>query len=180
MGGVQEPGILQIKELVYEQMGHLFFDQQLTEQAHESLKQARTIATQINDTVGMIRIYRDVGRIFIQKKNYILARHNLNVAMKLVQLAQDDGELFRSVATQEAALYLAEGENESAYGYLKFFLNNPSKSDDKEQLYLLAGDYYVHQERYDSAVYYFDSLLQMGSVYIQREASGRMLNVVAR
>ena len=25
MGEVQEPGILQIKELVYEQMGHLFF-----------------------------------------------------------------------------------------------------------------------------------------------------------
>ena len=180
LDGEQGDDVMLTKGKVYEQMGHLFYDQQLTEQAHESLKKARAIAKQLNDTIGMIRIYRDVGRIFMQKKNYIMAHHNLDVAMKLIQLAEKNGGLYRSVATQKAYLFFLEGEYESVNTYLNIFLSNPNKYDDREQLYLLAGDYYAHLEEYDKASHYYNLLLLMESIQMKRVASGRLLDVVAR
>ena len=180
MEGMQNEPTLLAKEHVYEQMGHLFYGQQLTEQAHESLKKARSIAKQLNDTIGMIRIYRDVGKIFLQKKNYLMAHHNLNVATNLSLLIKRDGGLYRSVLLQECLLYMAEDEWSSVENLLNMFLKRPRITDDKEMLYTIAGDYHAHGQRYDSAAFYYNKLLQMESVRVKREASGKLLDVAAR
>ena len=180
MEGKQDEQSLLAKEHVFEQMGHLFYGQQLTEQAHESLKKARSIAKQLNDTIGMIRIYRDVGRIFLQKKDYLMAHHNLNVASNLSLLIRHDGGLYRSVLMQECLLYMAEDEWISVENLLDIFLKRPRSTDDKELLYSIAGDFHAHQQNYDSAAYYYNRLLQMESVRAKREASGKLLYIAAR
>ena len=159
---------LKVKSKVYAQMGELFSYQYLYRNAIMAYQQAYNYNISHNDTVGQIFNLRDMGFAYrgLDKPDSTLVL--LNEAHKLALMINNQ-QMDNRITSQMASLYIRLGDLEKAKSYIQSSLEKPSRSN-ISSVYSIAGDIYYLLGQIDSAAYYYQTLIDYGTIYAKRDA----------
>ena len=166
---------LKVKSKVYAQMGQLFILQKLYRKAFVSYKNAYQSNSVQKDTVGMIYNLRDMGFAYrgLDKPDSTLLLLNqahelaLNIKNELVD---------NSITSQMASLYIRLDDLQKAKEYIQPSLKRINRNNLSSVL-SIAGDIYYKLGQIDSAAYYYQSLLNVGTIYAKRDAYYNLANI---
>lgn len=159
---------LKVKSKVYAQMGQLFILQKLYRKAFVSYKNAYQSNSVQKDTVGMIYNLRDMGFAYrgLDKPDSTLLL--LNQAHELALLINNQ-VMDDRITSQMASLYIRLGEYEKAKKFIQPSLIRPNRNN-LSSVFTIAGDIYYKLGQIDSAAYYYQSLMNVGTIYAKRDA----------
>ena len=156
------------RALIYNQIGTLFYYQELFEEAYYHYHQAYLSDSIGNDTTGMIYDLRDIGNTLHLQKKWDSAIIYYNNAIKLAELSKNRN-MYLDVTGQVANLYLSKGDYERVIHLMQPVIEELDSANISPNYFILSNAYYqAHQQ--DSAVYYYNKLLQYGNVYGKQSA----------
>ena len=159
---------LKVKSKVYAQMGNLYTKQKLYRQAIESFQQSYQCDIIRKDTLGMIYNLRDIGFALrgVDKPDstIILLKKAHELALLINNQVMDD-----RITSQMASLYIRLGEYEKAKKFIQPSLIRPNRNN-LSSVFTIAGDIYYKLGQIDSAAYYYQSLMNVGTIYAKRDA----------
>ncbi|ADV43219.1 tetratricopeptide repeat protein [Bacteroides helcogenes] len=164
-----------LKGRIYSQMGTLFSYQGLYAEALKMYKMNRHYDLIIQDSVGLIFTLRDIGNMYRELGKQDSTLVYLKKANLLSQQLPRTG-LFNLIQSQLAALYTDLQEYDSARTVLQNALRDTEQSN-KSSIYSIAARFYDTTGNTDSAVWYYNKLLDFGSVYAKRTAYRRLLEL---
>ena len=142
---------------IYNDMGHLLFDEGLQEQALDAYQNAQEISRAMADTLGMAYAQFDIANIYRTRDDDDSCVYYFDTAMSLA-LSQGDSLLATDIRNQQAGYYLWHKDYERARQLL-----SPSLSHDEEMTggtCFMAADLYRQTGPADSTRYYCKLLLQ--------------------
>ena len=142
---------------IYNDMGHLLFDEGLQEQALGAYQNAQEISRAMADTLGMAYAQFDIANIYRTRDDDDSCVYYFDTAMSLA-LSQGDSLLATDIRNQQAGYYLWHKDYERARQLL-----SPSLSHDEEMTggtCFMAADLYRQTGPADSTRYYCKLLLQ--------------------
>ena len=142
---------------IYNDMGHLLFDEGLQEQALGAYQNAQEISRAMADTLGMAYAQFDIANIYRTRDDDDSCVYYFDTAMSLA-LSQGDSLLATDIRNQQAGYYLSHKDYERARQLL-----SPSLSHDEEMTggtCFMAADLYRQTGPADSTRYYCKLLLQ--------------------
>ena len=142
---------------IYNDMGHLLFDEGLQEQALGAYQNAQEISRAMADTLGMAYAQFDIANIYRTRDDDDSCVYYFDTAMSLA-LSQGDSLLATDIRNQQAGYYLWHKDYEQARQLL-----SPSLSHDEEMTggtCFMAADLYRQTGPADSTRYYCKLLLQ--------------------
>ena len=159
---------LKVKSKVYAQMGNLYTKQKLYRQAIESFQQSYKCDIIRKDTLGMIYNLRDIGFALrgVDKPDstIILLKKAHELALLINNQVMDD-----RITSQMASLYIRLGEYEKAKKFIQPSLIRPNRNN-LSSVFTIAGDIYYKLGQIDSAAYYYQYLMNVGTIYAKRDA----------
>ena len=163
-----EDGGYKLKSKIYSQVGTLFSYQSMYTEALEMYKKGKECDNILKDSVGMVFKSRDIGNMYreLGRRDSTLAY--FNEANQLSRQLQRP-DLFNMMQGQLASLYTDLQEYDSARTVLQNTLRDieyPSKS----AIYSIAARLYDVTNQIDSATYYYQELLNFGTVYAKKAA----------
>jgi tetratricopeptide (TPR) repeat protein len=166
---------LKVKSKVYAQMGQLFILQKLYRKAFVSYKNAYQSNSVQKDTVGMIYNLRDMGFAYrgLDKPDSTLLL--LNQAHELALDIKNE-LMDNSITSQMASLYIRLDDLQKAKEYIQPSLKRLNRNNLSSVL-SIAGDIYYKLGQVDSAAYYYQSLLNVGTIYAKRDAYYNLANI---
>ncbi|WP_294617473.1 lipopolysaccharide assembly protein LapB [uncultured Bacteroides sp.] len=165
-----------LRSRICSQIGTLFMQQDLYEEAAESFRKAYCYDILLKDTAGMVFDLRDVAGIWRYMEQPDSALHYYRKAYDLASALQNR-RLMDIVENQMASLYIELGQYDLAKSHLQSSLANlrrPSKS----AVYSIASKLYHRAGNVDSACYYYKELLKCGTIYA-KQAANRSLAEIA-
>ncbi|MDO5421845.1 MAG: tetratricopeptide repeat protein [Bacteroides sp.] len=170
-----ENGGYRMKSKIYSQMGTLFAYQSMYAEALEMYKRGGTYDELLKDSVGIVFTLRDIGNMYrgLGKRDSTL--FYFKEANRLSLLLQRT-DLFNMMQGQLASLYTDLQEYDAARTALQNALKHiecPSKS----AIYSIASDFYDATGQTDSAVWYYNELLDFGTIYAKQAAYRRLLEL---
>ncbi len=173
-----EDGGYKLKSKIYSQMGTLFAYQSMYAEALEMYKRGGEFDSILKDSVGMVFTSRDIGNMYrdLGKRDSTLAY--FKEASRLSRQLQRT-DLFNMMQGQLAAIYTDLQEYDSAHAVLQNALRDierPSRS----AIYSIAARLYDVTFQMDSAIWYYDELLDFGSVYAKQTACRRLLELTLK
>ena len=142
---------------IYNDMGHLLFNEGLQEQALGAYQNAQEISRAMADTLGMAYAQFDIANIYRTRDDDDSCVYYFDTAMSLA-LSQGDSLLATDIRNQQAGYYLWHKDYERARQLL-----SPSLSHDEEMTggtCFMAADLYRQTGPADSTRYYCKLLLQ--------------------
>lgn len=142
---------------IYNDMGHLLFDEGLQEQALGAYQNAQEISRAMADTLGMAYAQFDIANIYRTRDDDDSCVYYFDTAMSLA-LSQGDSLLATDIRNQQAGYYLWHKDYERTRQLL-----SPSLSHDEEMTggtCFMAADLYRQTGPADSTRYYCKLLLQ--------------------
>lgn len=142
---------------IYNDMGHLLFDEGLQEQALGAYQNAQEISRAMADTLGMAYAQFDIANIYRTRDDDDSCVYYFDTAMSLA-LSQGDSLLATDIRNQQAGYYLWHKDYERARQLL-----SPSLSHDEVMTggtCFMAADLYRQTGPADSTRYYCKLLLQ--------------------
>ena len=142
---------------IYNDMGHLLFDEGLQEQALGAYQNAQEISRAMADTLGMAYAQFDIANIYRTRDDDDSCVYYFDTAMSLA-LSQGDSLLATDIRNHQAGYYLWHKDYERARQLL-----SPSLSHDEEMTggtCFMAADLYRQTGPADSTRYYCKLLLQ--------------------
>lgn len=142
---------------IYNDMGHLLFDEGLQEQALGAYQNAQEISRAMADTLGMAYAQFDIANIYRTRDDDDSCVYYFDTAMSLA-LSQGDSLLATDIRNQQAGYYLWHKDYERARQLL-----SPTLSHDEEMTggtCFMAADLYRQTGPADSTRYYCKLLLQ--------------------
>lgn len=166
---------LKVKSKVYAQMGQLFILQKLYRKAFVSYKNAYQSNSVQKDTVGMIYNLRDMGFAYrgLDKPDSTLLL--LNQAHELALDIKNE-LMDNSITSQMASLYIRLDDLQKAKEYIQPSLKRLNRNNLSSVL-SIAGDIYYKLGQVDSAAYYYQTLLNVGTIYAKRDAYYNLANI---
>ncbi|MBO7418340.1 MAG: tetratricopeptide repeat protein [Bacteroidaceae bacterium] len=166
---------LKVKSKVYAQMGELFRYQKLYNEALKSYRAAYQCDSIQQDTIGLIYDLRDIAVMFWGKRQinstmqYFLRAHELALIIH-------DTKMENLITSQMASLYITIDSIQLAKKFILPSLENLDQSN-ISSIYAIAGDIYFKAGQIDSASYYYNELLDKGTIYARRTAYERLAQI---
>lgn len=157
-----------LKSKIYSQMGTLFTYQDMYAEAADNFRRAYQNDVSMKDSVGMVFDLRDIASTCRYMNEADSALHYYRQAYDLAAILQHR-RLMNMVENQMASLYIELKQYDLAKRLLQPSLNNlhrPSKS----AVYSIASKLYHRTGDMDSARYYYNELLEYGTIYAKRAA----------
>ena len=166
---------LKVKSKVYAQMGVLFRQQKLYNEAIDMYNNAYLCDSIQQDTIGIIYDLKDMGFAYrgIDKPDSTL--YLLNQAHKLA-LSINNRQMDNLITSQMASLYIRLGDLQKAKIYIQPSLEKLNRSN-ISSVFSIAGDIYYQLGQIDSAAYYYQSLITTGTIYARRDASYNLAHI---
>lgn len=164
-----------MKSKIYSQMGTLFAYQSMYAEALGMYKQGLQCDNVLKDSIGMIFSLRDIANMHVELGKQDSALTYFKEANRLsLQLRQTD--LFNMIQSQLVSTYIDLQEYDSARTALQNALKDTEQLS-KSANYSIAASFYEATSQVDSAVWYYNELLNFGSVYAQKKAYRRLLKL---
>lgn len=170
-----EEGGSGIKSKVYSQIGTLFSYQGMYAEALQMYKRGVQCDILLKDSVGMVFKLRDIANMYVELGKQDSALDYFKKADLLSQQLQRT-DLFNMVQSQLAVLYIDLQEYDSARTTLHHALRDIEQPN-KSGIYSIAARFYDKINKTDSAVWYYNILLDSGSVYAKKIANRRLLEL---
>ena len=168
-----EEKVTNLKNKIYSQMGTLFAYQGMYAEALGMYKRGQQYNGSLKDSVSMVFSLRDIANMYIELGKTDSALVCFKEAVLLSQQLRRT-DLFNMVQSQLASLYIDLQIFDSARISLQYALKDIEQPN-KSGIYHIAGHFYDVTNRRDSAIWYYNKLLDCGSVYAQRTAYRRLL-----
>ena len=152
-----------IKSRAYSQLGYLFAESGLNDNALKMFKLSYAITSQIGDTISIVYDLRDIARTYADKNlcDSALATYkialNMATSKKLLKMAA-------SVNTQIAALFEKEGKCKLAWKHLLPAMEYSNPTEENTRL-SIAARLYAKENKVDSAAAYYEKLAEAGNVF---------------
>ncbi len=160
--------------LVYSQMGTLYFSQRMLDRAMQSYRQAYAIDERAADTLGLIYDLRDMGNVLRATDD---RTDSCVVCFEQArQLAAASGHLAmqHDVESQLAAYHLFRNHLSEARQLLMPAVEQADSGSLDAYRFMLA-DYYHRAGQRDSAIHYYNILLQGDANIYARQMAHRVL-----
>ena len=163
---------------IYSQMGTLFEHQRMHEEALEMYRRSYAVEVEAGDVRGQIFSLRDIGGTFQSLEQPDSA---LVYTRKAYQLASAYGaaDMQSLVRGQQLSLYLQLQQYDSAEVCLREAFKHVHKAS-RSGLYAKASVLYNYTGRLDSAVYYWEQLLDCGTIYAKDMAHFALAQMAMR
>ena len=173
-----EDGGYKLKSKIYSQMGTLFAYQSMYAEALEMYKKGGEYDNILKDSVGMVFTLRDIGNMYkeLGKEDSTLAY--FKEASRLSRLLQRT-DLFNMIQSQLAFIYTDLQKYDSARTALQNALKDIEQPN-RSAIYNIAARFYDVTNQTDSAIWYYNELLDFGSVYAKQTACRRLLELTLK
>ncbi len=173
-----EDGGYKLKSKIYSQMGTLFAYQSMYAEALEMYKKGGEYDNILQDSVGMVFTLRDIGNMYkeLGKEDSTLAY--FKEASQLSRLLQRI-DLFNMLQSQLAFIYTDLQKYDSAQTALQNALKDIEQPN-RSAIYNIAARFYDVTNQTDSAIWYYNELLDFGSVYAKQTACRRLLELTLK
>lgn len=173
-----EDGGYKLKSKIYSQMGTLFAYQSMYAEALEMYKKGGEYDNILQDSVGMVFTLRDIGNMYkeLGKEDSTLAY--FKEASRLSRLLQRI-DLFNMLQSQLAFIYTDLQKYDSARTALQNALKDIEQPN-RSAIYNIAARFYDVTNQTDSAIWYYNELLDFGSVYAKQTACRRLLELTLK
>lgn len=173
-----EDGGYKLKSKIYSQMGTLFAYQSMYAEALEMYKRGGEYDEILKDSVGMVFKLRDIGNMYkeLGKEDSTLAY--FKEASRLSRLLQRI-DLFNMLQSQLAFIYTDLQKYDSARTALQNALKDIEQPN-RSAIYNIAARFYDVTNQTDSAIWYYNELLDFGSVYAKQTACRRLLELTLK
>lgn len=173
-----EDGGYKLKSKIYSQMGTLFAYQSMYAEALEMYKRGGEYDEILKDSVGMVFTLRDIGNMYkeLGKEDSTLAY--FKEASRLSRLLQRI-DLFNMLQSQLAFIYTDLQKYDSARTALQNALKDIEQPN-RSAIYNIAARFYDVTNQTDSAIWYYNELLDFGSVYAKQTACRRLLELTLK
>ena len=173
-----EDGGYKLKSKIYSQMGTLFAYQSMYAEALEMYKKGGEYDNILKDSVGMVFTLRDIGNMYkeLGKEDSTLAY--FKEASRLSRLLQRT-DLFNMIQSQLAFIYTDLQKYDSARTALQNALKDIEQPN-RSAIYNIAARFYDVTNQTDSAIWYYNELLDFGSVYAKQTAYCRLLKLTLK
>lgn len=164
-----------LRTVIYSQMGTLFAYQSMYEEALGMYKEGLQCDIILKDSIGMVFSLKDIANMHVELGKQDSALTYFKEANRLsLQLRQID--LFNMVQSQLVSTYIDLQEYDSARTALQDALKDTDQLS-KSATYSIAAGFYNATSQVDSAVWYYNELLDFGSVYAKEKAYRRLLEL---
>lgn len=171
-------GGYKLKSKIYSQMGTLFAYQRLYAEALELYESGGRCDSILKDSVGMVFKLRDIANMYIELGKQDSALICFEKANQLSQQLRRT-DLFNMIQSQLAAFYIDLHEYDLARTALRNALRDIERPN-KSGIYAIAAHFYDAINQTDSAVWYYNQLLDFGTVYAKKTAYHRLLELAIR
>ena len=166
---------LKVKSKVYAQMGDLFRYQFLYDEGLKSYRAAYRCDSIQQDTIGLIYDLRDIAVMFWGKRQIDSTMLFFSNAHKLA-LKIHDSLMDNRITSQMAGLYITLDSIQLAKKFIRPSLDNLDQYN-ISSIYAIAGDIYLRAGQIDSATYFYNELLDKGTIYAKRTANERLAQI---
>lgn len=167
-----------LKEKIYSQTGTLLYFQDLPEEALKMYKKCIRMSCANKDSVGIYYDLMDIGNMYRNLQHPDSAIFYFKKAEKIsVQLHRDD--LFNKIQGKLASLYTDIKQYDSARVALHYVLKDIKRSN-QSSANSIAAVFYHSIGKMDSAIHYYNKLLECGNPYAKRSAHAVLLEVAAQ
>lgn len=173
-----ENGGYKLRNKIYSQMGTLFAYQNMYEEALRMYRMSHNCDIIMKDSVGMIYTLRDMANMYIELDKQDSALAYFQEANLLSQRLQRT-DLFNMIQSQLAAHYTESQEYDLAWTALQNALKDIEQPN-KSAIYAISARYYDAIDKTDSAVWYYNELLDFGSAYAKCRAYRRFLELAIK
>ena len=157
---------------MYSQMGTLYMYQDMYEEAMKASKKAYQYDILAKDSTAIIFNLRNIGLAFIGINNADSALFYYRQSHEQAKLIGNQ-DLMDMLKIDLASLYKQLKRYESAKMELQQ-LFNPDKKIRQSSIYTIYADLYYQMQNLDSASYYYNHLLEIGTVYSQKVAHWKL------
>ena len=158
----------ELRSLLNSQMGYIFFDQGIWDEARKVYAQAYRWSALKKDSVSMVYDLRDIASTYsdagVMDSSLIFYQKAYDLACNL-----KNHRLMNMVQSQIARVYKKTGEYDLAKKALQSSL---AAVDDrtKSAVYSIAADIHYKMGEKDSAFYYYNELLDFGGLHAKTDA----------
>jgi len=153
---------------IYSQMGYLYMDQYLYDNATKTFAMAYKYSSQVNDTSAIVYCLGDIARVYTGREQNQLS---LKMLLKAHELAKKrrDTSLINFVESYMSIRYYYIGEYKLAKKYIMPSLKD-IEPQDTSATYACAANIYKSLGENDSASYYFNKIKNIGTIYAKEAA----------
>lgn len=162
-----------LKSKIYSQMGTLFDYQGMWHAALEMYQKGKEYDDFLKDSIGLIFKLRNIGVVYRQLENTDSVLSYFRRASQLSQQLQQT-DMFNMMQSQLAAVYIDLQEYDSARMALQNALKD-IKPHSRSAIYSIAARFLDTTGQRDSAIWYYNQLLDIGTVHAKRAAYRRLL-----
>jgi len=153
---------LRIKDKTYCQLGYIFYEQWLDDNALSMFNKSYEISKLRKDTTGMIFNLRDIAIIYNDNNNTDSVIHYYNKALSLSE-KQNNKEMYANICGMLSYLYVTLKQYNKAEKYLQYALTFADPNDQDAIMYISAEIYNAKGEK-DSAKHIYEDLIRTGSI----------------
>lgn len=160
---------MKFKGTLYFQIGRLFLNQAFYNKALDMYKKALVCDIKLNDSINIIHTLRDLAYTYNKNNQKDSSLYYYQKAYEVAK-SMDNKQMKMSVLAQMAAFYINIGD----YNKAKECLQPELSANIKLELspdYTMALKICMNTSQYDSAHYYAQELLKVGTVYAKQTAS---------
>ena len=150
------------------QMGNLYSQQMLYKMSRNLYEEALRYSLAANDTIWMLWNLRDIGGSYQMVGDLSSCDLYLHEALRLAE-AKRDTMMIRNIQLSLSDNNIEMGRFDSAVVYLRPVLANPLKIE-KSPIYTNASRIYYHLNQPDSALYYIEKVLEVGTIQGKKAA----------
>lgn len=166
-----------IDSQVFAQIGLIFQEQHLPAMALPYYRKALAIDSLDCDTEGVVFDYRDIAYQYHKLGNDSALLY-YELARKLAKV-KNIAYLYRSVNMCIASFLLSKNQPKKAHQYIKISLKDTYK-EEMGSTYIIAGKIYDDLGMTDSASFYFNKVLEIGTCYGKESAYWRLSKIAQR
>ncbi len=163
-----------LRALVQSQMGTLFFSQRLLDRSLESYRRAYAIDRRACDTVGLIYDLRDIGNVLRATGDHADSCIAYFEQARALAMISGNVPLQRDVESQLASYHLFRNHLDEARRLLAPFVEEidtaVADAVTLSALYFMQADYYARSSQRDSAICFYQLLLEKGGLYARQNA----------
>ena len=160
---------LKMKSALYFHSGRLFLNQALYNKALDMYKNTLVCDTKLNDSINIIHTLRDLAYTYNKNNQKDSSLYYYKKAYEVAE-NMDNKQMKMSVLAQMSAFYIDIGDYKKAKECLQPELSANIKLELSPD-YVMALKICMNTSQYDSAHFYAQELLKIGTVYAKQTAS---------
>lgn len=159
--------------LTYTRLGELFLNEQYCDIAIVKFKKALEYAYLLDNNKSIAFILKNIG------STYQLAGNNDSALYYFNESLSTSSRLINKLDVEKniAQILFEKGEKDSAYSIIKNNLNNTYDYGSKYSYYILLGEFYYHDNKYDSAIYYLKHSFESQYFYTKLYAASMLSSI---